>query len=244
MDIKTPWERKLCEVTTEKNEVDERLKELSQQQKSIIERLNETKRKLKRAHSRIKDKSESKKEAVDQISCLVQDLAYYKFQAKELKTGIKINKEKAEGCRRFESNSSSNNRDRIIGILSRDSSQESTLAYSVLRTLSASNSVDEVRIELKATEFEVGKIQEMLTSKRNDLFKIENSIKNELAVEKQLIKVGQALEKEKSEVDEKLGSVKMEERVLEGFAARMEKKIKNGYMKLPPIPPIQEGDSH
>ena len=241
--MKTPWERKLCELTTEKSEVDEKLRKLSLQQKTITERLNETKRKLQCIHTRIEDKAESKKEAVDQINCLVQDLANYKFQAKELKAGIKVKKGKTEGCRRFESSTSDYKRDRIIGILSRDSSEESTLAYSVLRTLSASSSVDEVRIELKATEIEVGKIQEMLTSKRNALFKIENSLMKELEVEKQLVKVGESLEQEKLEVDDKLAGIRMEERVLEGFVARVKKNMKNEYMKLPPIALTPEGNS-
>ena len=244
MDIKTPWERKLCELSTEKEAVDAKVKELSLQRKTMLESLDETSKKLECVCVRVKEKADGKKILLDLINNLTQDLAYHKFQAKELKRGISENIDKIESCQNYRAYMGEVKRDRLISILSKDSSEESAVNYSFMRKLPKSGSLDGLRIELKAIDFEVEKIQERLTATRNDLFKIENDLKNELEVEKQLIKVTELLEKEKSELDAKLSSVEMEERVLDGYVARIKKNIKKTYNKLPPIAASQENGSN
>ena len=206
----------------EKNEVDEKLGELSQQQNNIIENLSEVNKKLEDIYILVKEKAESKKDVFDQINCLTQNLNFYKFQTKELKGRISHNTEKTHGCQNKKNHSND------------------TAVSCVKPGRSKSSDIDDLKIELKAIEFEVEKVQQKLTSKRNDLFIIDNSLKHEIGVEKQLIKAAESLAKEKAEVDGKLASVAMEERVIEGFVSRVKKNIKNAYMKLPPIATIED----
>ena len=205
MDMKTPLERKLCELISEKNEVDRKLKSMLLQRKDIAMRLEETKKRLRRVQTILVEITDKQDKAVDKINCLNEDLVFRKCQARQLKINILNGTSKGENCHSY------------LGHVK-------------------SGSGNEGRIELKAIEFEVDRVQKMLTSKRNDLFKIHDSLKNELEIEEQLKKVAESLEKEKSEIGEKIASIEMKERVLEGYVSRVKKNVKKARMKLPPVP--------
>ena len=204
MDMKTPLERKLCELKVEKSEVDEKLNTLLLQREDVTMRLKETKRRLRHVDSQLGEIAKKQDKAIVQINYLNEDLVFRKCQAKELKVNILNGADKAGVC------------------------------HSYLGQVTSRNG-NEARIELKAIELEVDKVQKMLTSKRNDLFKIHNSLKNELEIGEQLKKAAESLEEEKSEIGEKIASMEMEERVLEGFVSRVKKNVKKARMKLPPV---------
>lgn len=240
MDIKAPLERKLSELSKEKDDVESKATELSLQRKTLIESMQEIGGKIDCVTSRIKEKTDRQQKLLDHIAKLTQDLAYYKFQARELKRDIGNSAEKVEKYQRQKATITDTKRERMIGILSRDSSEESALSYSYIRNISSSTSLDALRMELRAAELEAGKIQEQLTSSRNDLFKIENDLKLEVDAEKRLTKAYELLEKDKSDLDAKLCGVEMEDRVLAGYVSRIKKNIINTYKKLPPLPTPKE----
>lgn len=236
--MKSPWERKLCELTKEKDQVEKRSRELSLQRRTIQESKEEVNGNLESFTRCVEAKTESKNRLLDYINTLTEGFIYKRFQAKELKRDIANYPERSDDCQRRESLPKDAKRERMIGLLSRNASEESTPSYSRLRHITSPDRLDALKIALKATEIEVEKIQELLTSARNDLFKVENDLTLEAEKEKQFSRKKELLEKDELELNAKSGSVELEERVLAGFVQRIRKNIKNSYDKLPPIPAL------
>ena len=201
----------------------------------LNESLYNAQRKLKNVNSRVSNLSKKKSETEDNINELNRDMAYYKFLVKEVKQSISNNKKENDNFCKKKGYTPEMRRERWISILSQESSQEATPSYPCLRKLSTSDSFDSLRLEIKTAEFDIARIQETLTTVRNDLFKVENELKHITAEQKQLEKVVELLTKDKIMIEAELADVEMNDRVISGYMHRIRKNIKSSQERLPPV---------
>lgn len=201
----------------------------------LNESLVEARTKLGNVNSRVSNLNKKKSDTEDNINELNRDMAYYKFQVKEIKQSISNNKKENDKYCKKKGYTPEMRRERWISILSQESSQESTLSYPCLRKLSTSDSFDSLRLEIKTAEFDIARIQETLTTVRNDLFKVENELKHITAEQKQLEKVVELLTKDKSKIETELANIEMNDRVISGYMHRIRKNMKSIQERLPPV---------
>eukprot|EP00795_Rhopilema_esculentum_P001747 gene1747-16231_t len=234
-DIQTRWEKKLSELSTENEVVEEHMNKYNLQQKTISESLQETREKVRGINEKVDETALSKTKIEERINDLCTGLAYYKFKAKELKRCISRNLNKMFISTRTLISTEDTRKDRWASTVSNNSTQESTTRYSCLRDLPSSNTVDSLRLELISAECEAGRIQELLTSARNELFKIETELKYEEEEQSKLRRLEDLLEQEKMELEAKVADIEMKDRVLKGYMSRIKKNVKKTENKLPPI---------
>ena len=205
------------------------------QHKTISESLHETREKVRRINEKVDETAQSKTKVEERIGDLCTGLAYYKFQGKELKRCISRNLNKRFIGTQTLKGKEDARKDRWASVVLNNSTQEWTTRYSCLRDLPSSNTVDSLRLELISAECEAGRIQELLTSARNELFKIETELKYEEEEQSKLKRLEDLLEQEKMELEAKVADIEMKDRVLKGYMSRIKKNVKKSENKLPPI---------
>ncbi len=232
-NVQTTEEKKLSELTTEKDLLVKEADEHSVSLKIVRESLEGTRKKLDLVVGRMNELNKKKSQACFMLAQLTKQLKFHKEQARDIK--LKMCKNKTQASLSKVSFNVEENRERWVSVLLSDMTPKEVVSLPNLRALSSTDVTEQMKLEHKAVCLDIEEIHKCLNSNQNTLKNIENDLKSVLKEKINLEKVEKLLAKDESMLKSRAMDIEMTNRVLTSFICRTEKNIKKAADRLPPV---------
>eukprot|EP00794_Sanderia_malayensis_P018985 gene18985-20892_t len=233
-DAQTREEKKLHELTAEKQSTMGDARQHDARLKTVTVSLEDTRRKLRRVLSRMDELNEKKMQTCSMLAELSKQLIMHKEQAKEIK--LRIN-----SSRRQHSSRQSNvfvtekRKKRWVSAVLSDMLTKDAISLPSIRALSSTDIVEQLTLEHKSICLDIERITKHMASNSNHLKNIEADLDGVMQERSALMQTEKILDEEEKMLRSESSSIEVKDRVLTGYIKRIEKNIKKAAARLPPV---------